>query len=62
MITNRTRQLASDDGKALLLQAAESAGMGKKHTIQLIGRTEAALVWSLLRDIEPCSLKVRYNQ
>ncbi|KAL0634970.1 hypothetical protein Q9L58_006088 [Maublancomyces gigas] len=51
-------EIASDDGKALLLQAAESAGIGKKHTIQLIRRMEAALVWSFLKDIKPCPLKV----
>lgn len=53
-------QVISDVAKALTLQAAESAGFGEKRT-QLIPRSEAAMAWTLMRDIQPNTIKVRYT-
>lgn len=58
MIADLGLQVISDVAKALTLQAAESAGFGEKRT-QLIPRSEAAMAWTLMRDIQPNTIKVK---
>lgn len=47
----------SDAAKASTMQAAIAAGLGHKHTIQLISEPDAAAVCTL-KDIQPNNLKV----
>ncbi|KAL0639028.1 hypothetical protein Q9L58_001910 [Maublancomyces gigas] len=50
-----------DPAKALTLEAAEKAGLGTKDTIRLMSEPDAAAAWTLLRDINPNNLKVRWG-
>lgn len=38
------------------------AGLGNVDTIQLMSEPDAAAAWTLLRDINPNNLKVRYHK
>jgi molecular chaperone DnaK (HSP70) len=50
----------SDSAKDATLKAAEKAGMGKRHELQLISEPEAAAVYTL-KAIQPNHLKVGDN-
>lgn len=50
----------SDSAKDATLKAAEKAGMGKRHELQLISEPEAAAVYTL-KAIQPNHLKIGDN-
>jgi molecular chaperone DnaK (HSP70) len=50
----------SDSAKNATLQAAEKAGMGKKHELKLISEPEAAMLHAL-KTVQPQNLKVGDN-
>ncbi|KAI5269890.1 actin-like ATPase domain-containing protein [Aureobasidium subglaciale] len=50
----------SDSAKNATLQAAEKAGMGKKHELRLVSEPEAAMLHAL-KTVQPHNLKVNDN-
>lgn len=50
----------SDSAKDATLKAAENAGMGKRHELQLISEPEAAAVYTL-KAIQPNHLQIGDN-